>query len=117
MIATLLIAAADLLSEADRDAQEVKRGMPAHLLLDAGVRRTSWGAEAATLDWTTTPVDPTLRALGHACLMYLAQSGDTLFVYTPNQSRPATYRIPATEAAVRVSPGARCLPGATQPTP
>jgi hypothetical protein len=114
-IAALLIAAADLLSDADRDAQLVKRGSPAHLLLDPGVRLTSWGAEAATLAWTTTPADPTLRALGHACLMYLGQSGDTLFVYTPNQSRPATYRIPASEAAVSVFPGASCRPGAAQP--
>jgi hypothetical protein len=119
-IAAVLGASAQLISEADQDAQLVKLGHPAHLVLSSAlnqVRVTSWGAEAATLSWTTLPADPMLRALGHVCLMYLGQSGGTLFVYTPNQSRPATYRIPASEAAVRVFPGASCSPGAAQPMP
>jgi hypothetical protein len=115
-ITALLLAAADLLREADRAAELVKRGIPAHLVLDR-VRLTSWGAEAATLSWTATPVDPALRALSAACLMYLGQSGETLFLYTPNQPHPATFRIPASTAVIRIFPDARCQPGIATPTP
>jgi hypothetical protein len=117
-MASVLFTSWNLISEADRETQLVKRGYPIHFVISRGrnqVRVTSRGAEAATLSWTMTPTDPTLRALGHACLMYLGQSGDTLFVYTPNQSRPVTFRAPAA-AVISIFPDARCRLGAAEPT-
>lgn len=103
-----------LVNGANSDARAVRdgRGVDSKLF---GVRLTSWGADAATLSWTSTTIDPTLRPLAGLCLMYLGQSDGTLFVYVPHALNRATVRVPAALATVRIVPGARCRPGVREP--
>jgi hypothetical protein len=101
---------------ASQDAQAVVAGnavRPSKLL---GVRLTSWGAEAATLSWTTNKISPTLRPLAHSCLMYLGESDNTLFVYSPHALGRRTFLIPAALAVVRIAPSRSCRRGSSNPS-
>lgn len=115
-LAIVLQAGATLITGANGDADAVREGRAVHSTF-LGVRLTSWGAEAATLVWTADTIDPALRPLAQACLMYLGQSDGTLFVYSPHTTGRATYRLPASMAAVRIVPGARCRRGSRIPVP
>jgi len=91
--------------------QRGRSGAPALV----GIRLTSWGGEAATLAWTTDKVDRSLRPLARSCVMYLGESRGTLFVYMPDDLHPATFRVPAALAVVRVVPDGDCVPGERRP--
>ncbi len=92
----------------------MRDGRSAHLSF-YGVRRTSWGAEAATLSWTADDVAAKLRPLADSCVMHLGQADGTLFVYSPHAAGRPTHRIPAGIAAVRIVPGASCRRGTRAP--
>jgi hypothetical protein len=49
--------------------------------------------------------------------MYLGQSNGTLFIYSPSPPGPATFRVPASMAAVRIVAHARCAANSRTPTP
>lgn len=104
-----------LITKANDDARSVRDGRWAQPAM-FGVRFTSWGAEAAKLSWTTNNVDPTLRSLADSCVMYLGESDGTLFVYSPRTPGPATFRVPATAATVRIFPRASCTSNGRMPT-
>jgi hypothetical protein len=109
-------AAADMFIEtADQNAKATRNGQPGHPAW-YGIQLTTWGSDAATLAWSTESVDPAIRYLASSCLMYLGESDGTLFVYLPDSPGPATFRIPASAATVRVIPGRRCRPGVPVPT-
>lgn len=96
------------------DARAVAAGYATHPTL-WGVRPTSWGAQAATLTWTRSPAGGPLAALSTACVMYLGQSNGTLFLFVPFAPGPATFRVPAGLAIIRIS-GRRCARGAHAPS-
>lgn len=109
-VVALVLAGATLIAQADMDADTVAEGRAAHPQF-LGVRLTSWGAEPATLSWTTDSVDASLRPLAGVCVMYLGQSGGTIFLARGG----ATFRVPASIASVRIVPGARCETGMREP--
>jgi hypothetical protein len=114
LIASITLTGAALSETADREAKAVMAGYAVHPTL-WGVRVTSWGAEPATLVWTTDKVDATQRQLSDSCLMYLGQSGGTLFVYAKSLPGPSTFRIPATMAVIQLVPDGRCVSGMRTP--
>jgi hypothetical protein len=101
VLATVGFSIAALIGQARDDADRVFAGHPAAPAV-FGVRMTSWGAETATLSWTSDQVAPDLRRLTGRCLMYLGQSGGTSFFYDPGAHE--TVRIPAAISAVRIRP-------------
>ena len=109
-IVPVLLAGTTLVAQANMDAQSVRDGRATHPEF-LGVRLTSWGSEPATLVWTARDIDPALAPLSASCVMYLGQSGGTIFVTQGG----ATFRVPASLAAVRIVPGGRCRPGARAP--
>ncbi|HEV2786918.1 MAG TPA: hypothetical protein VGV67_11050 [Solirubrobacteraceae bacterium] len=109
-VVPVLLAGTTLVTQANMDAQAVREGRATHPDF-LGVRLTSWGADPATLVWTGAGVEPALRPLAASCVMYLGQSGGTIFVTQGG----ATFRVPASLAAVRIVPGGRCRPGARMP--
>lgn len=109
-----LLAALTLILGADGDARAVRDGQSVHTEF-LGIPISSWGAEAATISWTTATVDPALAPLAETCLMYLGQSDGTVFLYAPHALRRATFRVPAALAAVRIVPDARCERGSPIP--
>lgn len=110
-VVALLLAGATLIGQADMDADSVAAGRATHPEF-LGVRLTSWGADPATLAWTTDKVDAALRPLSTSCVMYLGQSDGTIFVALGG----ATFRVPASQATVRIVPGGHCVAGARLPT-
>jgi len=110
-----LLMGATLIGAADTDADAVRQGRPVQPSL-RGIPLTTWGAEAATLSWTSDAIDRGLRPLADACLMYLGQSDGVLFVYSPHALGRATFRVPANTAAVRIFPNAACHSGKRTPT-
>lgn len=117
VVSFFVLAAAWLLVDAaNRDAAAVRAGspMPSYIM---GVPVGLWKAEAATLSWTTNRIDPGVRGLAKSCVVYLGQSGNTLFLYAPYAGRRATFRVPAGAAVVRVVPGGSCVPGTGKPVP
>jgi hypothetical protein len=110
-----VLTSAVFINAAHEDSVAVRDGAALHPTL-FGVGLTSWGADAATLSWTSDSVDDDLRPLARVCLMYLGQSDGTLFVYSPHALGRATFRVPASAAAVRIFPRARCRPGERSPT-
>jgi cytochrome bd-type quinol oxidase subunit 2 len=107
-------AAALLIDEANFEAGRVRSGWPSDNTL-FGVPLTSWGAQTATLSWTTGQIDPALKPLAESCLMFLGQSDGTLFLYSLDRTRAGAFRVPAALAAVRVIPGRRCQPATPAP--
>lgn len=97
-VSTLLLGARD-------DTEAIQDGRAARFTV-LGVPITSWGAEAATLNWTTNRIDSALRPLDEQCLMYLGQSDGALFLYSP--SSDDTHRVPATAGALRIRPDGQC---------
>lgn len=89
------VATLALITAANRNAQAVRDGRTAHMTL-FGVRLTSWGADAATLAWTSDQIAPGLRSLADSCVMYLGRSDDSIYVYTPHTSprRHSAFRRP-----------------------
>jgi hypothetical protein len=101
-LATLGLAIAALLGQAEADATKVYEGHPSAFTI-FGVRVTTWGAEEATVSWTSDKIGADLRRrLAGRCLMYLGQSGGTVFIYLPKEHE--VFRIPTTVAAVRTRP-------------
>jgi hypothetical protein len=109
LIAVGLITTTVLSRQADVGVLVVQGGGAVHPSL-LHTRIISWGADAATLTWTTNPSDRALRSLAGRCLLHLGQFDGTLFLYSPSAHPPATYRVPAALAVVRILPNARCSP-------
>jgi hypothetical protein len=95
------IAIAGLIAQASSDASHVYEGRPASFTV-LGVRVTSWGAERATVSWTSNQVAPDLQPLAGRCLMYLGQSGATNFLYRPDTHE--VVRIPMAVSTVHIRP-------------
>ncbi|MGZ4179092.1 MAG: hypothetical protein ACXVUL_00165 [Solirubrobacteraceae bacterium] len=101
LFATVGLAIAALIARAQSDAKRVFAGHPASLTV-LGVRVTSWGAEEATVSWTSTQVAADLRPLAGRCLLYFGQSGGTNFLY--DAATHELVRIPTAVSAVRIRP-------------
>ena len=116
IVAVLVVGGKNLVNEAAGDARYVRHGLSRHPTL-LGIPVISWGAEAATLSWISTAVTSELRPLAQRCVMFLGQSDGTLFIYSPSAPGPATFRVPASMAAVRIVAHARCVANSRTPTP
>jgi hypothetical protein len=101
VFATVALAIAALIARAKSDATRVFEGHPSALTV-LGLRVTSWGAEEATVSWTSSQISPDLRPLAARCLMYLGQSAGTGFVYNPDTHE--VVRIPTAVSAVHIRP-------------
>lgn len=101
VLATVGLSIAALIGQAKSDASRVYAGHPTAPTV-FGVRMTSWGAEAATVSWTSDQVASDLTRLAGRCVMYLGQSGGTTFVYDAGAHE--TVRIPTAISAVRIRP-------------
>lgn len=107
-VVAVIIAGRVMISAASRDADRIATDARTTHPSLFGVRLTSWGAEAATLSWTTDKIDARLRPLARRCVMYLGQSNSTVFVYDAAAPH-LTYRLPAGAVALRVLPlASRC---------
>jgi hypothetical protein len=67
-----------------------------------GFRITTWGAEDATISWTSNQIEPDQRLLAGRCLMYLGQSNGTTFLYLVNTHE--VFRVPTAAVVVRTQP-------------
>ena len=103
IVLAVAIAIAGLISQASGDAKRVHEGHPASFTV-LGVRVTSWGAEHATVSWTTNQVAADLQPLAGRCLLYLGQSGATNFLYRPDTHE--VVRIPMAVSTVHIRPPA-----------
>jgi hypothetical protein len=115
VVLALASTGAILIANADQYARRTQAGLSGHPEW-WGIQLASWGAEAATVSSTTDKVGRQLTQLTNSCVMYLGESGGTLFVYLPYPPGPRTYRIPTNAAAVTVVPGLRCRQGVPTPT-
>ena len=100
-LATLGLAILLLLSRAESDAERVQLGYPSSDTV-LGFRITTWGAEDATVSWTSNQIAADLRPLAGRCLMYLGQSNGTAFLYLV--STHEVYRVPTAVIVVRTQP-------------
>ena len=76
----LLIATASLLLKAVHDRSRVLSGhASAFIVLDFPI--TTWGAEDATISWTSSSVAADLTPLAHRCLLYFGQAAGRAFFY------------------------------------
>jgi hypothetical protein len=116
VVAITAAATATLVLAADDDVDAVREGRSAHFTR-LGVRLVSWGAEPATIAWTSADAGGELRSLANECLMYLGQHDGTLLLYSPHAQQPATHRVPASLATVSIAPGRRCRRGDNRPVP
>ena len=101
VLLAVAIAIAGLISQASADATRVYEGHPSSFTV-LGVRVTSWGAEQATVSWTSNQVAAELAPLAGRCLMYLGQSDATNFLYRPDTHE--VVRIPASVSTVHIRP-------------
>ena len=116
VVAVTVAATVTLVLAADDDVDAVRDGRSAHFTR-LGVRLVSWGAEPATIAWTSAGTGGELRSLANECLMYFGQHDGTLLLYSPHARQPATHRVPASLATVSIAPGKRCRRGANRPVP
>lgn len=86
---------------AESDAARVQLGHASSFSV-LGFRVTTWGAEDATVSWTSNQIAADLRPLAGRCLMYLGQSNGTAFLYLV--STHEVYRVPTAVAVVRTQP-------------
>jgi hypothetical protein len=100
-LATLGLAILFLLTRAESDAARVQLGHPSSFTV-LGFRITTWGAEDATVSWTSNQIAADLRPLAGRCLMYLGQSNGTAFLYLV--STHEVFRVPTAVAVVRTRP-------------
>jgi hypothetical protein len=100
-LATLGLAILFLLGRAQSDAARVQLGYPSSYTV-LGFRITTWGAEDATVSWTSNQIAADLRPLAGRCLMYLGQSNGTAFLYLV--STREVYRVPTAVVVVRTQP-------------
>jgi hypothetical protein len=100
-LATLGFAILLLFARADSDATRVQDGHPSSFTV-LGFRVTTWGAEDATVSWTSNQIAADLRPLAGRCLMYLGQSNGTAFLYLV--STHEVFRVPTAVAVVRTRP-------------
>jgi hypothetical protein len=100
-LATLGLAILFLLARAESDAARVQLGHPSSFTV-LGFRITTWGAEDATVSWTSNQIAADLRPLAGRCLMYLGQSNGTAFLYLV--STHEVFRVPTAVAVVRTRP-------------
>jgi hypothetical protein len=101
ILLAVAVAIAGLISQAKSDATRVHDGHPASFTV-LGVRVTSWGAEQATVSWTSNQVAAELRPLAGRCLMYFGQSAGTNFLYRPDTHE--VVRIPVAVSTVHIRP-------------
>ena len=100
-VATLGFAILLLFARAESDATRVQDGHPSSFTV-LGFRVTTWGAEDATVSWTSNQIAADLRPLAGRCLMYLGQSNGTAFLYLV--STHEVFRVPTAVAVVRTRP-------------
>lgn len=102
-LATLGFAILLLLLRAESDAARVQLGHASSFTV-LGFRVTTWGAEDATVSWTSNQIAADLRPLAGRCLMYLGQSNGTAFLYLV--STHEVFRVPTAVVVVRTQPAA-----------
>ncbi len=100
-LATLGLAILLLFARAESDATRVQDGHASSFTV-LGFRVTTWGAEDATVSWTSNQIAADLRPLAGRCLMYLGQSNGTAFLYLV--STHEVFRVPTAVAVVRTRP-------------
>jgi hypothetical protein len=100
-LATLGLAIFSLLVRAERDATRVQLGHASSFTV-LGFQITTWGAEEATVSWTSNQVAADLMPLADQCLMYLGQSNGTAFLYLARTHE--VFRVPTAIVVVRTQP-------------
>ena len=98
----LLIATASLLLKAVHDRSRVLSGhASAFIVLDFPM--TPWGAEDATISWTSSSVGADLLTpLGHRCLLHFGQAAGTAFFYGADTRQ--VLRISTMDVVVHTGP-------------
>ena len=100
-VVTLGLAIFSLLARAESDATRVQHGHASGFTV-LGFSITTWGAEQATISWTSNQIGPGLKPLAGRCLMYLGQSNGTAFLYLV--STKEVFRVPTAAVVVRTRP-------------
>lgn len=97
MVISFVLAAVVLVAQAATDAQAVREGRSARPT-GLGTRLASWGAERATVRWTSEAPARKFPGIEAQCLMYLGKSDGTAYFYRPQTKE--TLRLPASDLAV-----------------